>query len=121
MDKPSPSCRRCRFDPWSGSQDPTCLVANKATHKTEACSLSGSSGDADIKSRLGDTAGEGESGRNGESGVDAYPVPCVKQTAGGNAPCHSGSSTPCSVGTARGGVGWEGEGVQAGGDVYACG
>ena len=43
-----------------------CLVANKATHKTEACSLSGSSGDADIKSKFGDTAGEGVSGKNRE-------------------------------------------------------
>ena len=82
-------------------------MANKATHKTEACSLSGSSGDADIKSRSGDTMGEGVSGRNRENGMETFTLPCVKQMAGGNALCDSGSSTQSSVGTARGGMGSE--------------
>ena len=29
-------CWGCRFDPWSGRQDPTCLVAKKIRYETEA-------------------------------------------------------------------------------------
>ena len=47
------------------------------------------------------------SGKNRESGVETFTLPCVKQMAGVNALCDSGSSTQCSVGTARGGMGWE--------------
>ena len=27
--------RSCGFDPWLGSEDPTCLVAKKSKHETE--------------------------------------------------------------------------------------
>ena len=36
-------------------------------------------GDADIEKRFVDTVGEGESGMNGESSIDIYIPPCVKQ------------------------------------------
>ena len=34
-------CRGWRFDPWSGSWDPTCLSAKKPKHKTETQWVSG--------------------------------------------------------------------------------
>ena len=40
--------------------------------------LQGRNGDADIRNRLLDTVGEGESERNGESRKDIYKLPCVK-------------------------------------------
>ena len=45
--------------------------------------------------------------------METFALPCVKQMAGVNALCDSGSSTQCSVGTARGGGGggvWGGGG-----------
>ena len=38
--------------------------------------------DAAIEIRLADTVREGKSGTNGESSIDAYREPCVKQIAG---------------------------------------
>ena len=45
----------------------------------------------------GHGGGEGEGGTNGESGMDTYKLPYVKQTASGNLPCDSGSSLWVSV------------------------
>ena len=39
--------------------------------------------DTDIKTRLVDTAGEGEDGVGWESSIGIYTLPCVKQTASG--------------------------------------
>ena len=39
-------------------------------------------GDANIEKRLVDTVREGESRMNGESSIDIYILPCVKQIAG---------------------------------------
>ena len=72
--------------------------------------LQGSSGDADIEDRPVDRAGEGE------SGMETYALPCVKQRASGNVPCDSGNSVPCSV-TPRGVTrGWGEREVQDGED-----
>ena len=54
-----------------------------------------------------DTVGEGEGGMNGESNMETYTLPYVKQIASGNLLCDTGSSTQCSVKTWRGGMGWE--------------
>ena len=40
--------------------------------------LHGSSGDADVENRLGDTVGEGEGGTNGESSMEAYTLQYIK-------------------------------------------
>ena len=37
---------------------------------------------ADIENRLVDTVEEGESGTNGESSINIYTLPCVRQMAG---------------------------------------
>ena len=57
-----------------------------------------------------DTDGEGEDGTNGESSVDIYTLPPVKQAA-------CGSSALCSVMTWRGGMGVGGRAVQEGGGM----
>ena len=54
--------------------------------------------------RLADTVGEGERGTSWENSTEAGTSPWVKQTAGGDLLCDSGSSAQCSV-TPRG-VGW---------------
>ena len=46
-----------------------------------------------------DTVGEGEGGMNGESNMETYTLPYVKQMASGNLLCDTGSSTQCSVTT----------------------
>ena len=43
--------------------------------------MQGRDGFSDIKNGLVDTVGEGESAMNGESSLDIYTVPCVKQMA----------------------------------------
>ena len=43
--------------------------------------------------RLVDTVGEDEGGTNGESGIETYTLPFVKQTASGNFLYDAGSST----------------------------
>ena len=40
---------------------------------------------------------EGEGGTNGESSMDTYKLPYVKQTTSENLPCDSGSSLQVSV------------------------
>ena len=44
--------------------------------------MQGKNRDSDIENGLVDTVGEGERGVNGESSVDIYILPCVKQIAG---------------------------------------
>ena len=44
--------------------------------------LKGSNQDTDMDNGLGDTAGEGESGMNGENSINIHPLVCAKQTAG---------------------------------------
>ena len=63
-----------------------------------------------MSGRLVDTDGEGEDGTNGESSVDTYTLPRVKQAA-------CGSSALCSVMTWRGGMGLGGREVQEGGGM----
>ena len=62
--------------------------------------------DTDIENKPVDTAGEGEGGRNWESSVDIYTLPCVKQmasfsrsslAASGKPLYNIGSSAQCSV------------------------
>ena len=45
----------------------------------------------------GHGGGEGEGGTNGESSMDTYKLPYVKQTTSENLPCDSGSSLQVSV------------------------
>ena len=52
-----------------------------------------------------DTVGEGESGTNGESSMEIYILPYVKQAGIGDSFYDLGSSNWCSVTTYRGGVG----------------
>ena len=42
---------------------------------------------------------EGEGGTNGDSNMEAYTPPCVKQRANGNLPCDSENSNQGSVTT----------------------
>ena len=42
--------------------------------------MHGQNGDSYIKNRVVNTAGEGETGTNGESSIDIYTLLCVKQT-----------------------------------------
>ena len=53
----------------------------------------GSSGDADIDSRLVDTVGEAQNGTNRERSIETYTLPYVKQIASENWLCEIGSST----------------------------
>ena len=43
--------------------------------------------------------GKGEGGTNGESSMETYTLPCVKETASGNLPSDARSSNWCSVTT----------------------
>jgi len=56
--------------------------------------LQGSSGDRDIENRLMDMGSreEGEDKMNGESRMEAYTLPSVKQIANGNLLYDSGNS-----------------------------
>ena len=53
-------------------------------------------------------------GTNGDSDMETYTLPQVKQIANGNLLYDSGNSNQGSVTTYRGGMGWE---VQEGGDI----
>ena len=44
--------------------------------------MQGRNGDADIENGLVDTMGKGESGMNGDSSINIYTLPCVKQISG---------------------------------------
>ena len=66
--------------------------------------MQGRSGDADTENGLADTAGEGETGMNGQSNTDIYTPPCAKQIAGEKLLCNTGSPVWCSEMTQRGGV-----------------
>ena len=46
--------------------------------------MQGSKRDTDIKNRLLDTMGEGEGGMTGESSIETYILPYVKQIASEN-------------------------------------
>ena len=63
--------------------------------------MQGSNGDADMENRLMDMGQEekGESGMNGESCMEAYTLPYVKQIASGNLLYDSGNSNWGSVTT----------------------
>ena len=63
--------------------------------------MQGSNGDADMEDRLTDMAQEekGESGMNGESCMEAYTPPYVKQIASGNLLYDSGNSNGGSITT----------------------
>ena len=53
--------------------------------------MQGRNGDTDAEKGLVDTAGERESGTNGESSTNIDTLPCIKQTAGEKLVCNSGS------------------------------
>ena len=55
--------------------------------------LHGGNGDAEVENGLMDTVREGEGGTNGESSIDIYTLPCVKQIAGRTLLCNTGSPT----------------------------
>ena len=59
--------------------------------------MQGRNRDADIESRLVDTAGEGVEGANGESSMDAYTLPYVKLIVSANLLYDSGNSKGSSV------------------------
>ena len=61
--------------------------------------MQGSKRDTDIKNRLLDTMGEGEGGMTGESSLETYTSPWVKQVDSGNLLYDAGSSTLGSVTT----------------------
>ena len=44
--------------------------------------MQGRNGDTDKENKLADIVGERKSGANGESNINLYTLPCVKQTAG---------------------------------------
>ena len=50
-------------------------------------------------------SGEGEGGTNGESSLDIYTLPYIKQIASGNLPYDSGNSNGGSGTAERGGMG----------------
>ena len=76
--------------------------------------LQGRNGDADIENGLGNIAGEGESGGNGESSTNLYTLSTVRWTAGEKLLHSRGSPGWCSVMMWRGGMGAkEGSGVSA--------
>ena len=52
-----------------------------------------------------DTVQEGESGMNGESAINIYTLPCVKQIDGDKLLYNTGSPDWCSLRTQRGGMG----------------
>ena len=66
-------------------------------------------GDADIENGLVDIVAEGKSGMNGESSIDIYTLPCVKQIAGEKLLYNTESPAWHSVMTWRGGMGWRKE------------
>ena len=59
--------------------------------------MQGNNGDADTENRLVDTGGEGEGGTTGESRLETYLLPYIKQIASGNLLYDSVSSDWCSV------------------------
>ena len=72
--------------------------------------MQGSSGYTDIETRLMNKVVEREEGEGriyGESNMETYTLPYVKQTANGNLLYDSGNSNWGSVTTWRGGVGRE--------------
>ena len=77
--------------------------------------LQGSNRDADIETRLVDTAWEGEGGPGWESSVETHTLPCVKQTASGKLLWNTGTSAQCSMrprgigfGVCEGSLRWRG-------------
>ena len=62
--------------------------------------FAGSNGDADTENRLVDTGvGEGEDEMNGESSMETYTLPYVKQIASGNLLHNRGGSNQWWSGT----------------------
>ena len=64
-----------------------------------------------------DMAGEGEGGTNGESSIDMYTLPCVKQRARGKPQCSTESPAWCSAETQRADIAGQRE-SQEGEDTY---
>ena len=57
--------------------------------------MQGRNGDEDVENGLVDTVREGDSGTNGESSINIYTLPCVKQIACEKLVCkHSTGSPP---------------------------
>ena len=75
--------------------------------------MQGRNGDADIENSRVDTAGEGDSGANGENSTDTYTLLCVKQVAGEEL-LHNIGTHPGALRQFRG-VGWVEEGGAKGG------
>ena len=69
--------------------------------------MQGRNGDEDIENGLVDIVEEGKSGMNGESSINIYTLPCVKQIADEKLLYNTGSQTWCSVMTE--GEGGEGD------------
>ena len=74
--------------------------------------FAGRNGDTDTENKRVDTAGEGESGMNGESSIVIYILSCVKQIAGEKLFYNTGRAW-CSLTTWRDGLG-AGEGGSRG-------
>ena len=50
--------------------------------------MQGSQGDTDIKNKLLDSVGEGDSGMTWENSIEIYTLPYVKQIASGSLMCN---------------------------------
>ena len=59
--------------------------------------MQGRNGDAEVKKRHVDTAGEGEGRANWEISIDIYTLPRVKEVSTGKLPDNTGSSAWSSV------------------------
>ena len=67
-----PPCRGCRFDPWLGSKNPTCLVAKK-THTHTHMGFPCGSTDKESACNAGDLGSIPGLGRSPEEGK-GYPL-----------------------------------------------
>ena len=82
--------------------------------------MCGAAVETDVENRCVDTVGDGVGGMNWENGMGTYPLPHVKQTAGGNSLCDRElSPVLCDSAEGRdwvrdGRCAWEGEGVGRG-------
>ena len=82
--------------------------------------MQGSKRDTDIKNRLLDTMGEGEGGMTGESSIETYILPYVKQIASESLMHDKGNPKPvlCDNLEGRGWGGWVGRGAEEG--THVC-
>ena len=79
-------------------------------------SLFGRKGDTAVENGLADIMEEGETGMNGESGINTYTLSGVRRIAGEKLLCSTGSPACCSVMTQRDGMRERRE-TREGGDV----